>query len=139
MELSVELITRAQAAELLTVSEDTVDRLVKAGQLPAYKISPKITRFDRADVEEYLASRYVKAKELQRKTRVRRPNEFRGGVNNSGYYPADRCRTDGRSGRTGKSTAANIHRTENGGIHIGRGTIHRNAGTIGFGEGEMGG
>ena len=74
MELSVELITRAQAAELLTVSEDTIDRLVKAGQLPAYKISPKITR-------------YVKAKELQRKTRVRRPNEFRGGVNNSGYYP----------------------------------------------------
>ena len=87
MELSVELITRAQAAELLTVSEDTIDRLVKAGKLPAYKISPKITRFDRADVEEYLASRYVKAKELQRKTRVRRPNEFRGGGNNSGYYP----------------------------------------------------
>ena len=84
MELSVELITRAQAAELLTVSEDTIDRL---GQLPAYKISPKITRFDRADVEEYLASRYVKAKELQRKTRVRRPEQFRGGVNNSGYYP----------------------------------------------------
>ena len=87
MELNVELITRAQAAELLTVSEDTIDRLVKSGKLPAYKISPKITRFDRADVEEYLASRYVKAKALQRKTRVRRPNEFRGGVNNSGYYP----------------------------------------------------
>ena len=34
----MELITRAQAAELLTVSEDTIDRLVKAGQLPAYKI-----------------------------------------------------------------------------------------------------
>lgn len=87
MELSVELITRAQAAELLTVSEDTIDRLVKSGQLPAYKISPKITRFAREDVEEYLQSRYVKAKALQRKTRVRRPNEFRGGVNNSGYYP----------------------------------------------------
>ena len=87
MELSVELITRAEAAELLTVSEDTIDRLVKAGQLPAYRITPKITRFDRADVEEYLQSKYVKAKELQRKTRVRRPNEFRGGVNNSGYYP----------------------------------------------------
>ena len=83
MELSVELITRAQAAELLTVSEDTIDRLVKAGQLPAYKISPKITRFDRADVEEYLQSRYV----LDRKTRVRLQNVFRGGVNNSGYYP----------------------------------------------------
>ena len=83
----MELITRAQAAELLTVSEDTIDLLVKAGKLPAYKISPKITRFSREDVEEYLASRYVKAKELQRKTRVRRPNEFRGGVNNSGYFP----------------------------------------------------
>ena len=44
MELSVELITRAQAAELLTVSEDTIDRLVKSGQLPAYKISPKIKK-----------------------------------------------------------------------------------------------
>ena len=87
MELSVELITRAQAAELLTVSEDTIDRLVKAGKLPAYRITPKCTRFDRADVEEYLTSRYVKAKELQRKTRVRRPNEFRGGINKSGYYP----------------------------------------------------
>ncbi len=42
MELSVELITRAQAAELLTVSEDTIDRLVKSGQLPAYRITPKI-------------------------------------------------------------------------------------------------
>ena len=83
----MELITRAEAAEILTVSEDTIDRLVKKGQLPAYKITPKVTRFDRADVEEYLHSRYVKAKELQRKTRVRRPEEFRGGVNNSGYYP----------------------------------------------------
>lgn len=83
----MELITRAEAAKMLTVSEDTVDHLVKSGQLPAYKITRCITRFDRADVEEYLASRYVKAKELQRKTRVRRPNEFRGGGNNSGYYP----------------------------------------------------
>lgn len=87
MELSVELITRAQAAELLTVSEDTIDRLVKAGKLPAYRITPKCTRFDRADVEEYLQSRYVQTKELQRKTRVRRPQEYRGGINNSGYYP----------------------------------------------------
>ena len=83
----MELITRAEAAEILTVSEDTIDRLVKKGQLPAYKITPKVTRFDRADVEEYLQSRYVKAKELARKTRVRRPQEFRGGINNSGYYP----------------------------------------------------
>lgn len=83
----MELITRAEAAEILTVSEDTIDRLVKKGQLPAYKITPKVTRFDRADVEAYLQSRYVKAKELARKTRVRRPQEFRGGINNSGYYP----------------------------------------------------
>lgn len=83
----MELITRAQAAELLTVSEDTIDRLVKSGQLPAYKISPKITRFDRADVEEYLASRYVKVEALKRQTRVKKCREFRGGINNSGYYP----------------------------------------------------
>ena len=44
----------------------------------------------------------------------------------------------GHSG-AGKTTAANIHRTEDRGIHIGRGTIYRDAGAFGFGEGEMGG
>ena len=34
-----------------------------------------------------------------------------------------------RTVAAGKSTAANIHRTEDRGIHIGRGTIHRDAGT----------
>ena len=83
----MELITRAQAAQQLTESEDTLARHVKTVQKPAYTLTPQHPRFNRADVEEYLASRYVKAKELQRKTRVRRPSEFRGGVNNSVYYP----------------------------------------------------
>ena len=92
----MELITRAQAAELLTVSEDTIDRLVKAGQLPAYKISPKITRFDRADVEEYLASRYVKAKELQRKDN---PDFFKNLFARLGWFKIRDISKDGLGAR----------------------------------------
>ena len=84
-----ELLTRAQAAELLTVSEDTVDRLIAGGKLPAYRISPRVVRLDRADVLAYMESRRQRAGELSRKvTRIRgRREPDRGGVNNSGYYP----------------------------------------------------
>ena len=83
----MELITRAEAAKMLTVSEETVDRLVKSGQLPAYKITRCIIRFDRADIEEYIADRYVKAEALKSKPRKRRTEPYCGGINNSGYYP----------------------------------------------------
>ena len=84
-----ELLTRAQAAELLTVSEDTVDRLIAGGKLPAYRISPRVVRLDRADVLAYMESRRQRASELGKKiTRIRsRQEPDRGGVNNSGYYP----------------------------------------------------
>ena len=68
----MELITRAEAAKMLTVSEDTVDHLVKSGQLPAYKITRCITRFDRADIEDYIAARYLKVEALKRQTRVKK-------------------------------------------------------------------
>ena len=83
----MELITKAQAAEMLTVSEDTVDRLVKSGQLVGYRITRNILRFTVEDVEEYLASRRTKAATLAKRKSGRRPDEFRGGINNSGYYP----------------------------------------------------
>lgn len=81
-----ELLTKAQAAELLTVSLDTLDRLIRAGKIPVYRISDKITRLDRADVIVYLESRRQRATDLARKQKAR-PAVIRGGVNNSGYVP----------------------------------------------------
>ena len=84
-----ELLTKAQAAELLTVSEDTLNRLIAAGKIPVYRISDKVTRLDRTDVLVYLEGRRQRADALSRaqKSRPRRTEPKRGGVNNSGYYP----------------------------------------------------
>ena len=84
-----ELLTRAQAAELLTVSEDTVSRLIASGQLPAYRISPRVIRLDKADVLAYMESRRQRAMALVKPKGRTRPSREpnRGGVNNSGYYP----------------------------------------------------
>ena len=60
----IELITKAEAARMLTVSEDTLDRLIRAGMLPVYRISAGITRLDRADVEKYIESRRVRSSAL---------------------------------------------------------------------------
>jgi len=82
-----ELWTVAQAAEALSVSEDTVRRLIRGGQLPAYQITERTTRLDPLDVYAYFDSRKKKTDALRRKTRVKGPKEVRGGLNNSGYYP----------------------------------------------------
>lgn len=69
MSEKIELLTKAEVAELLTVSEDTVERLIRGGQLPAYRIAKTCTRIDRADAMAYLESRRVRAAGL-RKTAV---------------------------------------------------------------------
>lgn len=85
----IELLTKAEVAEILTVSEDTVDKLIKGGMLPAYRIAKTCTRVDRADVMEYLESRKVRAAALRKSSvrmadvnRKRRQRELP-----SGYYP----------------------------------------------------
>lgn len=84
----IDLLTKAEVAKILTVSEDTVDNLIRGGLLPVYRIAPKVTRIDRADVMAYLESRKRRLAALDRKTRVKLPQEIRrGGVNNSGYTP----------------------------------------------------
>ena len=85
----IELITKAQAAELLTVSEDTLDRLIRTGLLPVYRISKGITRLDRADVTAYMESRRQRAEAVGRRSNKVRlaPEIYRGGRNNSGYIP----------------------------------------------------
>lgn len=69
MSEKIELLTKAEAAEILAVSEDTVERLIRGGQLPAYRIAKTCTRISREDLLEYLDSRRVKAAAL-RKTAV---------------------------------------------------------------------
>ncbi|MBO7667795.1 MAG: helix-turn-helix domain-containing protein [Firmicutes bacterium] len=58
-------------AEILTVSEDTVRRLVAKGQLPAYKIGDR-TRIDEEDVYIYLEEHRTKAAELRKTHRAPR-------------------------------------------------------------------
>lgn len=76
----IELLTKEEAAELLAVSETTVERLIAAGHLPAYRIGRAITRIDRADVLAYLESRRIRVhgiqskvtmKEIKRQRRIR--------------------------------------------------------------------
>jgi excisionase family DNA binding protein len=47
------LLTRAEAAEFLNVSESTVYRLVRGGELPAYRVSHSI-RISQVALEVYL-------------------------------------------------------------------------------------
>lgn len=85
----IELITKAEAARILTVSEDTLDRLIRAGMLPVYRISAGITRLDREDVAAYMESRRQRATAIGRKSNKVKmvPEVYRGGKNNSGYVP----------------------------------------------------
>ena len=85
----IELITKAEAARMLTVSEDTLDRLIRAGMVPVYRISAGITRLDREDVAAYMESRRQRATAIGRKSNKVKmvPEVYRGGKNNSGYTP----------------------------------------------------
>ena len=53
--MSKGLITKQQAAEQLCVSVRTLEGLIARGQLPAYKIGPKLVRLRPEDIEAYLA------------------------------------------------------------------------------------
>lgn len=85
----IELLTKAEAAELLTVTEDTLDRLIRGGQLTAYRIGKGIIRLDRADVISYMESRRQRAAAIGRKSNKgkKAPEIYRGGKNNSGRVP----------------------------------------------------
>lgn len=67
----VELMTKAEAAELLRVSESTVEALIRSGQLPAYRIARACTRIDRADALAYLETRKVKIRSLQKVSSIK--------------------------------------------------------------------
>ena len=65
----IELITKAEAARMMAVSETTVERLIAGGQLPAYQMARACTRLDRADVEAYIESRRVRSSALAAQVR----------------------------------------------------------------------
>lgn len=68
------LLTVAQVAELLSVSESLVYRLASDGEIPSYRIGRGALRFRQEDIEAYLSSR------LNGKNRVRRPRTTSGPV-----------------------------------------------------------
>lgn len=62
----LDLITKAEAAKLLTVSERTVEKLIATGMLPAYRISRNCIRLRRHEVLEYIDSRMLKVETLKK-------------------------------------------------------------------------
>ena len=77
-----ELLTKAEAAERLKVSQSTLDRIVLDGDLPAYRIRGQM-RYKRSDVDAYLNRCRVLVR--PRVTRMRAP--ARPTVKDNGYYP----------------------------------------------------
>jgi excisionase family DNA binding protein len=53
---SATLLTKQELSQLFKVSTRHIERLVSTGRLPALKLSSKIIRFKRADVESFMDS-----------------------------------------------------------------------------------
>lgn len=47
-------LTQAEAAEYLKVTDRTLRRMVAAGDLPAYRLGPRLLRIDQADLDALL-------------------------------------------------------------------------------------
>lgn len=52
-----DLLTAAEAARFLRVSESTFVRLVRSGQIPSYRIGKRIVRYRSADLVAFLERR----------------------------------------------------------------------------------
>ena len=52
-----ELLSARETARILNTSGQTVYRLINSGKLPAVKVSPRLLRIRRADLEAYIADR----------------------------------------------------------------------------------
>jgi len=50
--------TKSQVARRLNVSKRTIDNLMKQRRLPFIKLTSKLVRFPRADVDAYLAQHF---------------------------------------------------------------------------------
>lgn len=55
----MELIKKSEARAMLGISMNTLDKLIREGRLPAYRVTDHAIRLDRADVTGYLESRRI--------------------------------------------------------------------------------
>ncbi len=46
------LVSRSETARLLDVSQKTLDRWVRDGQIPAVTVGPRLVKFRRADIKQ---------------------------------------------------------------------------------------
>ena len=63
------LLTVAQVAELLAVSESLIYRLASSGEIPCYRIGKGALRFRPEDIESYLSS-HIHGKQRTRRSRT---------------------------------------------------------------------
>ena len=55
----MDLIRKEEARAMLGISMNTLDKLIREGKLPAYRVTDHAIRLDREDVTGYLASRKI--------------------------------------------------------------------------------
>lgn len=55
----MELIRKNEACQMLRISMNTLDKLIRSGKLPAYRVTETSVRLAREDVAAYLESRRI--------------------------------------------------------------------------------
>ena len=60
--MSDRLLTAREVADRLGLSAETVLRKWRAGELPGYRLASNCLRFDRAELERWLADRRVESR-----------------------------------------------------------------------------
>lgn len=55
----MELIRKNEACRMLAISMNTLDKLIRSGKLPAYRVTETSVRLAREDVAAYLESRRI--------------------------------------------------------------------------------
>jgi len=55
----MDLIKKREACAMLAISMNTLDKLIRSGMLPAYRVTETSVRLDREDVTAYLEARRI--------------------------------------------------------------------------------
>ena len=55
----MDLIKKREACTMLAISMNTLDKLIRSGKLPAYRVTETSVRLAREDVTAYLESRRI--------------------------------------------------------------------------------
>lgn len=76
----MELIKKNEACKMLCISMNTLEKLIRDGELPAYRVSEKATRIAREDVDAYLAAKRIRKPEPVIQPRKRRVCEYYPGM-----------------------------------------------------------